>query len=158
MHLVGPSITARLFPSVVEKIIDPFAIEAAANYPHDVPSVLVDYVQHEIGIDVGYMRSVSHALNCFVVESFMDELAAQAKKDPVALRMGLLDKQPRYRKVLEVATKEAKYGSAPKGQFQGVALMEGYGTYMAQVADISLGSDGKVKVHRIVCAVDCGRR
>jgi isoquinoline 1-oxidoreductase beta subunit len=157
VRLVGPSITARMFPSVVEKIIDPFAIEAAANYPYDVPNVQVDYVQHEIGIDVGYMRSVSHALNCFVVESFMDELAAHAKKDPVAFRMSLLEKQPRYREVLKLATREAKYGSPPKGQFQGVALMEGYGTYMAQVADISLGSDGKVKVHRIVCAVDCGQ-
>ena len=157
LHLVGPSITARLFPSVVEKAIDPFAIEAAANYPYDVPNVQVDYLQHEIGINVGYMRSVSHALNCFVVESFMDELAADAKKDPVEFRMGLLEKQPRYRQVLRVATQEAKYGSPPKGRFHGVAVMEGYGTYMAQVAEISMSSDGKVKVHRIVCAVDCGQ-
>ncbi len=157
VRLVGPSITARMFPAVVEKQIDPFVIEAASNYPYDVPNVLVDYVQHEIGIDVGYMRSVSHALNCFVVECFMDELAAHSKQDPVEFRLGLLEKQPRYRAVLKLATREANYGSPPKGQFQGVALMEGYGTYMAQVANISLGSDGKVKVHRIVCAVDCGQ-
>jgi isoquinoline 1-oxidoreductase beta subunit len=157
LHLVGPSITARMFPSVVEKNIDPFAIEAAVNYPYDVPNVQVDYVQHEIGIDVGYLRSVSHALNCFVVESFMDELAFDRKKDPVEFRMGLLEKQPRYREVLKLATREAGYGSPPKGRFHGVALMEGYGTYMAQVAEISVGSDGKVKVHRIVCATDCGQ-
>jgi isoquinoline 1-oxidoreductase beta subunit len=156
LHLVGPSITARAFPAVVEKSIDPFAIEAAANYPYDVPNVSVDYLRHEIGITVGYMRSVSHALNCFVAESFMDELAVSAGKDPVEFRTGLLEKQPRYRKVLQLATREANYGQAPKGRFHGVAVMEGYGTYMAQVAEISL-LDGKVKIHRIVCAVDCGQ-
>jgi isoquinoline 1-oxidoreductase subunit beta len=157
LHLTGPSVTARMFPSVVEKNIDPFVIEGAANYPYDVPNILVDYVQHEIGIDVGYLRSVSHALNCFVVESFMDELAWDAKKDPVEFRMGLLEKQPRYREVLKLATREAGYGSPRKGRTHGVALMEGYGTYMAQVAEISLGEDGKPKVHRIVCALDCGQ-
>ena len=157
LRLVGPSVTARMFPSPDEKFIDPFAVEAAANYPYDVPNVQVDYVQHEIGIDVGYMRSVSHALNCFVVESFMDELAYDAKKDPVEFRMGLLGKQPRYRDVLKLATREANYGSPGKGHFQGVAVMEGYGTYMAQVAEISIGEDGKVKVHRIVSATDCGQ-
>ncbi len=157
LHLVGPSVTARMFPAVVEKAIDPFAIEAAANYPYAVPNVLVDYVQHEIGIDVGYMRSVSHALNCFVVETFMDELASEAKKDPVEFRMGLLEKQPRYREVLRVATQEGRYGSAPKGRSHGVAVMEGYGTYLAMVAEVSMEGPDKVKVHRITCAVDCGQ-
>jgi isoquinoline 1-oxidoreductase beta subunit len=71
--------------------------------------------------------------------------------------MALLEKQPRYREVLRVAAREAYYGSPPKGRFHGVAIMEGYGTYMAQVAEISLDSSGRVKVHRIVCAVDCGQ-
>jgi isoquinoline 1-oxidoreductase subunit beta len=155
LHLVGPSITARLFPSVVEKNIDPFAIEAAANYPYDVPNVSVDYLRHEIGINVGYMRSVSHALNCFVAESFMDELANSAGKDPVEFRRALLAKQPRYLGVLELARRAARYGEAPNGHFHGVAVMSGYDTYMAQFAEVSL-ENGKVKVHRIVCAVDCG--
>ncbi|HPF26384.1 MAG TPA: molybdopterin-dependent oxidoreductase [Steroidobacteraceae bacterium] len=156
LHLTGPSITARMFPSVVENSIDPFAIEAAANYPYDVPNVLVEYVPAEIGIHVGYWRSVSHALNCFVAESFMDELAAAARKDPVQFRTELLAKQPRYLDVLKTVAREARYGRAPKGRFQGVALMEGYGTYMAQVAEISL-EDGKVRVHQITCAADCGQ-
>ncbi|HEY8508010.1 MAG TPA: xanthine dehydrogenase family protein molybdopterin-binding subunit [Steroidobacteraceae bacterium] len=156
LHLVGPSITARLFPSVVEKDIDPFVIEAATNYPYAVPNVMVDYTQHEIGIDVGYWRSVSHALNCFVVESFMDEIAHVVRRDPVEFRMGLLEQQPRYREVLRLATREARYGYPRKGRHHGVALMEGYGTYMAQVAEISI-ENGKVKVHRVVCALDCGR-
>jgi isoquinoline 1-oxidoreductase beta subunit len=156
LHLVGPSITARMFPSAVETAIDPFAIEAAANYPYDVPNVLVDYLQHEIGINVGYWRSVSHALNCFVAESFMDELAHSRNQDPVAFRLSLLEKQPRYREVLRLATNEAAYGRARKGRHHGVALMEGYGTYMAQVAEISM-EGGQAKIHRIVCAVDCGQ-
>jgi len=156
-HLTAPSITLRWLPAAVpEGTPDPFSVEAAANYPYDVPNVLVDWVRHEIGIDVGYMRSVSHALNCFSAESFMDELAAAARKDPVEFRMALLEKQPRYRAVLERATQEAGYGNAPKGHYQGVALMEGYGTYMAQVAEISL-EGGKLQVHRIVCALDCGQ-
>ncbi len=157
LHLVGPSVTARMFPAVVEKQIDPFAIEAAANYPYDVPNVQVEYVQQEVGVDVGYVRSVSHATNCFVAESFMDELAHAARKDPVEFRMSLLEKQPRYRGVLKLATSEAYYGYPPRGRFHGVALMEGYGTYMAQVAEISLDSAGKVKVHKITCALDCGQ-
>ncbi|HEY0768228.1 MAG TPA: xanthine dehydrogenase family protein molybdopterin-binding subunit [Steroidobacteraceae bacterium] len=156
LHLVGPSPTARMFPAVVEKSIDPFAIEAAANYPYDVPNVSVEYLRHEIGINVGFWRSVSHSLNCFVAESFMDELAASAGQDPVQFRRTLLAKQPRYLRALGLATQEARYGAAPKGHFQGVAVMEGYDTYMAQVAEISL-DNGKVKVHRIVCAVDCGQ-
>ena len=157
LHLTSPSITERVFPGAVPAgVADPFAVEAAANYPYDVPNVAVNFVRHEIGIDVGYWRSVSHALNCFVAECFMDELAAAARQDPVAFRMALLAKQPRYRAVLERATSEAGYGKAAAGRFQGIALMEGYGTYMAQVAEISL-EQGKVRVHRIVCALDCGQ-
>lgn len=157
LHVTAPSITARVFPGAVpEGTPDPFAMEAAANFPYDVPNVLVDYVRHEIGIDVGYWRSVSHALNCFVAESFMDELAVAARKDPLEFRLALLEKQPRYRAVLERAAREADYGHAPSGRFHGIALMEGYGTYMSQVAEISL-EDGLVKVHRIVCAFDCGQ-
>ncbi|MGH8309423.1 MAG: xanthine dehydrogenase family protein molybdopterin-binding subunit, partial [Steroidobacteraceae bacterium] len=155
-RIVSPSITARMFPSVVENAIDPFAVEAAANYPYDVPNLLVDYVRHEIGINVGYSRSVSHALNCFVVESFMDELAHAVNKDPLEFRMSLLEKQPRYRGVLRLAAREAGYGSPARGRYQGVALMEGYGTYMAQVAEVSI-ENGTPKVHKITCALDCGQ-
>lgn len=157
LHLTGPSITARWAPAVVEKMIDPFALEAATNYPYDVPNVYVDYNRHEIGIDVGYWRSVSHALNCFVAESFMDELAAAARQDPFEFRKGLLGKQPRYLKVLTLAAERAGWGAPPAGRHQGIALMEGYGTYMAQVAEISLARAGGITVHRIVCVLDCGQ-
>jgi isoquinoline 1-oxidoreductase beta subunit len=156
-HIVGPSITSRWAPSVTEQMIDPFAIEAAGNYPYAVPNVFVDYLQHEVGLTVGYWRSVSHALNCFVGECFMDELAHEAGSDPFEFRRGLLAEQPRWRNVLELAAAKAGWGSAPEGRFQGIALMEGYGTYVSQVAEISVGDDGRLVIHRVVCAVDCGQ-
>jgi isoquinoline 1-oxidoreductase beta subunit len=156
MHLVAPSITSRWAPDVVKDIIDPFSIEAVHNYPYAVPNVYVDYVQHEIGIDVGYWRSVSHALNCFAVESFMDECAVSANMDPYEFRRGLLNEQPRWRAVLEAAASKARWGQAPAGRHQGIALMSGYDTYLAQVAEISLEGN-KLKIHRIVCVIDCGQ-
>ena len=157
LHLTGPSITARMFPSVVEKMVDPFAVEAASNYPYDVPNVRVDFQQQEIGINVGYWRSVSHALNCFVAESFMDELAFSQRKNPAEFRKALLEKQPRFLKVLDLVTREARFGYPRRGHAHGLAVMEGYGTYMAQVAEIAL-IDGKVKVTRVYCAADCGQQ
>jgi len=157
IHLVAPSVTSRWAPGAVPNgTPDPFAIEAAHNFPYDVPNLYVDYLQHEIGIEMGYWRSVSHALNCFTIESFMDELAAEVQLDPVDFRRSLLSKQPRWREVLEVAARKANWGRPPEGRHQGVALMSGYDTYLAQVAEISLEGD-KLKVHRIVCAIDCGQ-
>jgi isoquinoline 1-oxidoreductase beta subunit len=156
LKLTSPSVTARMFPPVVEKNVDPFAVEAAANYLYDVPNVAVDYLRHEIGINVGYWRSVSHSLNCFVVESFMDELAHVAGKDPFEFRRALLEKQPRAKRVLEEVASRAGWGKVEAGHHQGIAVMEGYGTYIAQVADISV-IGGKLKVHKITCVVDCGQ-
>ena len=105
LHLTGPSITARMFPSVTEKMVDPFAVEGAANYPYDVPNVHVDFQQQEIGINVGYWRSVSHALNCFVVESFMDELAvSRQEKFADEFRKALLRKAAALPQVLDLVT------------------------------------------------------
>ncbi|WP_198683013.1 xanthine dehydrogenase family protein molybdopterin-binding subunit [Peristeroidobacter agariperforans] len=157
VHLVAPSVTARWAPGAVPQgTPDPFAIEAAHNFPYEAPNLHIDYVQHEVGLDVGYWRSVSHALNCFTIESFMDELAAEAQIDPVEFRRSLLTKQPRWLAVLDVAARKAGWGKPPAGRHQGVALMSGYDSYLAQVAEISLEGD-KLKVHRIVCAVDCGQ-
>ena len=156
LHLVGPSITARMFPAVVEKNIDPFAIEAAANFPYNVPNVSVDYLRHEIGINVGYWRSVSHALNCFVAESFVDEIAAAAGKDPLQFRRSMLEGKPRFLGVLQALSSDAHYETPATGHTHGIALMEGYGTYMAQLADISI-ERGKMRIHRIHVAIDCGQ-
>ena len=157
LRLIAPSVTARLFPLPDPKIVDPFAVEAAQNYLYDVPNVKVEYVRHEIGINVGYWRSVSHVANCFTVECFMDELALAARIEPLAFRRALLGKQPRALAVLEKAALRAGWGSAPAGRHHGIALMEGYGSYLALVAEISVAADGALQVHRLVCVVDCGR-
>jgi isoquinoline 1-oxidoreductase beta subunit len=159
LHLVSPSVTARVLPGFVAdpKVADPLAIEAAQNYPYDVPNVSVSYLRQEIGINVGYWRSVSHALNCFVAESFMDEMAHAAGKDPFEFRRDLLGQKPRFKRVLEQAASQAGWGKAAAGRHQGIALMEGYGTHIAQVAEVSVNPNGAVQVHRVICAVDCGR-
>jgi isoquinoline 1-oxidoreductase beta subunit len=86
----------------------------------------------------------------------MDELAAAVKLDPLQFRTQLLGKQRRYAEVLKIVADKANYGSAPAGRFQGVALMEGYGTYMAQIAEVSV-EQGQAKIHRITCVADCGQ-
>jgi isoquinoline 1-oxidoreductase beta subunit len=154
LHITSPSITARMFPPV--KGVDDSVIEAAVNNLYDVPNLAVSYSRQEIGIDVGYMRSVSHAPNCFVIESFMDELAAAAGQNPFDFRMRHLAKKPRQRRVLQLAAERAGWGKPPPGRYQGIALMEGYTTHLAQVAEISIAG-GELKVHKIVCAVDCGQ-
>jgi len=159
LQIVGPSVTARWAPSVVANgALDPFAVEAAHNFPYAVPNVRIDYIRHEIGVDVGYWRSVSHALNCFAVESFIDELASQTEDDPYEFRRGLLwnHKDARWLGVLDVAARHAGWGNAPKGRFQGIALMSGYDSYLAQVVEISV-EGSKLKIHRIVCVADCGQ-
>ena len=154
LHIVSPLITARMFPPVTG--VDPEVVEAAVNCAYGIPNFLVTYTRQEIGIDVGYMRSVSHAANCFVIESFVDELAALAGKDPYDLRMELLATKPRHRRVLETAARLAGWGKPAPGRHLGLALMEGYATRIAQVAEISVDG-GAPRVHRIVCAVDCGQ-
>jgi isoquinoline 1-oxidoreductase subunit beta len=155
--ITGPSISSRLFPVIVKDGVDPFSVEGAHNYPYDVANVNVNYLIHDTGIAVGYWRSVSHSLNCFAVEGGMDEAAALAGKDPWEYRRSLLAKQPRYLAVLDTAAQRADWGKPlPAGHGRGIALMEGYDTFMAQVAEVSV-EGGKIKVHRVVVAVDCGR-
>jgi isoquinoline 1-oxidoreductase subunit beta len=158
-RLTSPSVTARLFPPVVKDGIDPFMTEAAVT-PYAIPNMSVESAIHDTGVRVGYWRSVSHALNAFANESFMDEVALAAGKDPVAFRMSLLTgkEEARFANVLKLATEKAGYkagGKLGNGRFHGVALMEGYGTYVAQVSEISVDK-GNIKVHRTTLAVDCG--
>ena len=156
LKMSSPSITSRLFPEVVKDGVDPFMAEAIL-VPYDIPNQSVTKVIHDTGLRVGYLRSVSHALNAFVNESFIDEMAAAAGKDPYQFRMSLLEKQPRYANVLKLAAEKAGWGKPlPQGRARGIALMEGYETYMAQVAEVSI-ENGRPKLHRVVVAVDLGR-
>ena len=109
------------------------------------------------GIPTAFWRSVGPSHNVFVTESFIDELAAAAKQDPVAYRRALLDKSPRAKAVLDLAAEKAGWGQPlPKGSGRGVALQFVFGSYMAQVAEVEVSKDGTVRVRRVVCAMDCG--
>jgi isoquinoline 1-oxidoreductase beta subunit len=156
LHITTPSITARASPATIAT--DPFdsVIEYAQNFPYAVPNYRLSFSRQEIGIDVGYLRSVSHAPNCFAIESFLDELAAALSKDPLELRLALLAGRPRHIAVLQEAARRANWGRPPPGRFQGLAFMEGYSSHIAQVAEISVAG-GALKVHKITCVIDCGQ-
>jgi isoquinoline 1-oxidoreductase beta subunit len=154
-RLTSQSVTGRVFGLPAE-VQDPLMTEAAVAL-YDIPATKHDVVKHDAGMRVGYWRSVSHALNAFANESFVDELAAAAGKDPLAYRLSMLDKQPRIANVLKLATDKAGWGKPlPAGRARGIAIMEGYDTYMAQVAEISIEGSG-VRVHRVTVAADLGR-
>jgi isoquinoline 1-oxidoreductase beta subunit len=131
------------------------SVEGIAEY--DIPNVKVEYQDPKLPIPTGYWRSVGLSQNTFFAESFVDELAAQGKKDPVELRRRLYAKSPRLLGVLNLAAEKARWGTPlPQGRFRGIAAVAGFGSFNAQVAEVSI-EQGKVRVHRVVCAVDCGR-
>ncbi len=154
LHIVSPSITSRFDPTNK----DPFdsVIEYAQNFPYAVPNFDLRFTRQEIGIEVGYWRSVSHTPNCFAIESSIDELAVEVARDPLEFRLEHLAGKPRHRRVLEVLAERSDWRRAPEGRHQGIAFMEGYSTLIAQVAEVSV-EDGRAKVHRITCVVDCGQ-
>lgn len=156
-RIVGPSIMARVFPDMVKKGLDPTSVEGAANLPYAIPHILVDYILKDLGVPVGFWRSVGNSQNAFIVESFIDEVAAAAGKDPFELRRHLLSKAPRHKAVLELAAEKAGWGQPlPRGRGRGIAVHESFGSFVAQVAEVSVDKDGEVRVHRVVCAIDCG--
>ncbi|MGH7906681.1 MAG: molybdopterin cofactor-binding domain-containing protein [Candidatus Binataceae bacterium] len=156
-RIVGPSILEQMSPGRVHNGIDPTSVEGAAQIPYDIPNITVDYVLDDPGIPVGFWRSVGHSFTGYVVESFVDEMAAAAKKDPYQFRAGLLRKSPRHLRVLELAAEKAGWGKPlPKGVHRGIAVHASYGSYAAQVAEISIDSSGAIDVRRVVCAVDSG--
>ncbi len=154
-RVASQSITGRLF-GLPPEAPDAFMAEAAVS-PYNIPATRQDVVKHDAGLRVGYWRAVSHNMNAFANESFIDELAAAAKQDPVAYRMSMLQGQPRFLNVLKLAAEKSGWGTAAAaGRSRGVALMEGYDTYMAQVAEISMVG-GEPRVHRVTVVADLGR-
>lgn len=135
---------------------DPASFEGAADHPYTVANAYVDLHTPKIGIPVQWWRSVGHTHTAFAVEMFMDELAAAAGKDPLAFRQSLLGADSRRLAVLNLAAEKAGWGSSlPAGRARGVAVHKSFNSYVAQVAEVSLVG-GRPKVHRVVCAVDCG--
>jgi isoquinoline 1-oxidoreductase beta subunit len=157
-RFAGSSILARWLPPAFNGGLDPDTTDGAIGLPYDLPNMRVEYLRMEPpGIPTAFWRSVGPSHNVFVVESFMDELAAKANKDPVEYRRALLEKAPRAKAVLQLAAEKAGWGQAlPKGSGRGVAIQFVFGTYMAQVAEVNVSKDGTVRVRRVVCAVDCG--
>ena len=158
-RLVGPSILARWLPPAFTNGIDIDGVDGAVQLVYDIPAIRVEYVRHEEpALKTGFWRGVGVTHNMFVVESFIDELAAAARQDPVAYRRALLSKSPRARAVLDLAAQAAGWGKPlPAGRGRGVALLySGWDTYVAQVAEVEVARSGDVRVDRIVCAVDCG--
>jgi isoquinoline 1-oxidoreductase subunit beta len=156
VKLISPSITARAFPPFVVNGNDPFMTEGLANLTYDIPNLDLRSVIEEVGVRVGYWRSVSHALNAFAVESFMDEMALAAGQSPLAFRLAMLGKQPRQRAVLERAALVAGYSATPgAGRAFGLASMECYETHAALVCDVS-GTAEQLKLNTITIVADCG--
>jgi isoquinoline 1-oxidoreductase subunit beta len=160
MHrIVGPAIIARYLPPAFKNGIDIDAVDSAEQLLYDIPAIRVEYVRHEEPVlNTGFWRGVGNTHNNFVIESFMDELAAAAKADPVSYRRDLLKKSPRAVAVLDAAAKAAGWGEPlPEGRGRGVSVLySSWGSYLAEVAEVEVSNAGEVRVHRVVCAVDCG--
>jgi isoquinoline 1-oxidoreductase beta subunit len=155
-HIVAPSILSRMRPEATVDGGDPTSVDGAANLPYAIPNIAVDYSLSNTPVPVGFWRSVGNSQNAWVTECFLDELAAAGGQDPLALRRRLLADKPRHLGVLNLAAEQAGWGSpCIAGRSRGIAVAESYGSYVAQVAEVSVGA-GQVRVHRVVCAIDCG--
>lgn len=172
-HSTSPSISARLFPSIVKDGIDPFAVEGIDNYPYDTPNMKLSYTMHDAGVTPGYWRGVSHNLNAVALECFIDELANAAGKDPIQYRIDMLDMGStkhqwsglsagvpvgaRMKRALEEVRAKSGWGKKlPEGRGMGVAVMEGYNTVIAMVAEVSVSSNYDVVVEKVTAVVDAG--
>ncbi|WP_343630081.1 xanthine dehydrogenase family protein molybdopterin-binding subunit [Roseateles sp.] len=157
--VASPSIMAASgFMKIPENGVDSMAVEGLADHPYAIPNQRIAYGRAEPGPQVWFWRSVGHSQNAFFIESFIDELAHAAKADPLKYRLGLLEQQPRARGVLALAAEKAGWSKpAPKGRYRGLAVAESFGTYVAEVAEVSVGKDGAIRVHKVTAAVDCGQ-
>jgi isoquinoline 1-oxidoreductase subunit beta len=136
----------------------PIQTPGAAHIPYAITNQSIRYVNPELHVPVAAWRSVDHSQQTFFTESFVDEVAHRSGINPYQFRMNLLNDHPRHRRVLEVAAESAGYGrDVPDGRALGIAVQESFGSIVAEIAEVSLRSDGKLKVHKVTCAIDCGR-
>lgn len=159
-RIVGQSIVAGtpFETAMVKDGIDRTSVEGAGDTSYDIPNLQVELHTTKNRVPVLWWRSVGYSHTTFVMESFLDELAHAAGQDPCQYRRTLLKKHPRILNVLEIAARESGWGTPlPKGRGRGVAVQASFGSYVAQAAEVSLDPKGQVTVHRVVCAVDCGK-
>jgi len=136
---------------------DPSSVEGVDDLPYEIPNLLVESHQMEVGVPVQWWRSVGHSHTAFATECFIDELATLAHQDPYRFRRALLQKHPRHLGVLDLAAQKAGWAKPlPKGRARGIAVHASFESFSAQVAEVSV-TEGKIQVHRMVCAIDCGR-
>ncbi|MHB9836748.1 xanthine dehydrogenase family protein molybdopterin-binding subunit [Paraburkholderia terrae] len=158
-RIVGQSIVADTpFAGLIKNGIDGTSVEGAANIAYAIPNISVELSTMQTGVPVLWWRVVGSSHTAFAVEAFIDEAAHAAGKDPYTFRRDLLEHEPRMRGVLDLAAQKAGWSNAPlpAGKGRGIAVAEAFKTFVAQVAEVSVDKDGKVKVDRVVCAVDCG--
>jgi len=157
-NVAAPSIMAGSgFMALPANGVDAMAVEGLADHPYDIPNQRIAYGRAEPGPQVWFWRSVGSSQNTFFIESFIDEMAHAAKADPLQFRLAMLSKKPRHRAVLVAAAAKAGWGKPlPAGVKRGIAVAESFGSYVAQVAEVSVAKDGKLRVHRVTAAVDCG--
>ena len=160
-RVVGQSIIAGTpFEALMDlktKGYDPSSVEGVDDLPYEIPNLLVESHQMEVGVPVQWWRSVGHSHTAFATECFIDELATLAHQDPYRFRRALLQKHPRHLGVLDLAAQKAGWAKPlPKGRARGIAVHASFESFSAQVAEVSV-TEGKIQVHRMVCAIDCGR-
>lgn len=158
-RIVGQSIMSGtvMEGGMVRDGVDATSVEGAANLPYAIPNLTVDLVTTTLPVPVQWWRSVGSTHTAFAVESFIDRLARAAGRDPVEYRRRLLRDQPRHLGVLELAAEKAGWGRPlPEGRARGVAVHESFNSYVAEVAEVSLGEGNRINVERVVIAVDCG--
>ena len=144
--------------AMIRNGIDATSVEGAKEIPYAIPNILIDLHSPRLGVPVQWWRSVGHSHTGFVVEGFLDEVAHAAGKDPFEMRRALLAGKPRHQGVLELAAEKGGWGKPlPAGQGRGIAMHDSFGSFVAQVAEVSVTREGQVRVHRVVCAIDCGR-
>ena len=157
-HIVGQSILAGSpFAAMIKDGVDATSVEGASNLPYAVPNLKIDLTTTDVKVPVLWWRSVGSTHTAYVMETFIDEIAAAAQRDPVEFRLSMLDKHPRHAAVLRLAAEKAGWDKPlPEGRFRGVALHESFKTYVAEVVEITFKGGSDFTVDRVVCAVDCG--
>jgi isoquinoline 1-oxidoreductase beta subunit len=163
MRLSGQSILATVNPNALQNGRDPVVFQglnpsgAEGRFGYSIPNLLIDHAMRNPPVPAGFWRGVNNNQNAIYLECFMDELAHAAGQDPLAFRQKMLANSPKHLAVLNAVAERAGWGKpAPAGVFRGLAQHMGYGSYVAACAEISISDAGKLKVHRIVAATDCG--
>jgi len=154
---VTHSILSRIRPDGIKNGVDPSSVEGLANMPYAFGQYRIEHLIQNTHVPVAFWRSVGGSQNAFAIESFMDEVAHAAGKDPIELRRTLLKDHPDWLGVLDTLVQKGNWGKQlPKGTAQGMAIFESYGSIMGQIAEVSVSKRGEVRVEHVVCSVDCG--